>query len=227
MLEAAINTNNLSTFIGSALGEQIINLDLLPGTKISEMKVAKQYGCSRTPVRDAFYELRLKNYLEARPQVGTFVSKINLKRVEEVHFIRESVDIAVLKLGITTGCFEPVVPILQACINEQRSAHAQQNLKRFTDLDLMFHNTLYSAVGKEFIKYYCGDDDVHYCRLRFMLTRKNSAIMSDTIEEHQQMLDAIKGSDIGRLELLVSKHLNNISKFLRSPEAQNPDIFRY
>ena len=226
MIESTLNSNNLSTFITSVLSNQIINLDLLPGTKISEMKLAKQYNCSRTPVRDAFYELRLKDYLDSRPQVGTFVSRINLTRVEEVHFIRESVDIAVLKLGIQNGSFEPFFPVLQAHIHEQKAAYQQHNLQRFTDLDLMFHNTLYSAVNKEFVKHYCGDDDVHYSRLRFMLTREGEDIMSRTVAEHQQMLDAIKASDVQSIETLVKTHLNNISRFLRSPDVQDSTLFQ-
>lgn len=226
MIESNINSSNLSAFITSVLSDQIINLDLRPGTKISEMKLAKQYNCSRTPVRDAFYELRLKDYLDTRPQVGTFVSKINLKRVEEVHFIRESVDIAVLKLGIDNRSFESSFPILQACIHEQQTAYQQHNLQRFTDLDLSFHNTLYSAVGKEFVKHYCGDDDVHYSRLRFMLTREGEVTMSRTVAEHQMMLDAIKAADIHSIEKLVKTHLNNISRFLRSPEVQDSSLFQ-
>lgn len=225
MIDSTINANNLSTFITSVLGSQIINLELLPGTKISEMKLAKQYNCSRTPVRDAFYELRLKDYLDTRPQVGTFVSKINLTRVAEIHFIRESVEAAVLKLGIATGSFEHYLPMLQACVNEQELAYAQQNSQRFTDLDLIFHNTLYSAVDKEFVKHYCGEDDVHYSRLRFMLTRRNASVMVRTIHEHQQILDAIRAKDTSSVEPLVRSHLSNISNFLRSAEAQDEAMF--
>lgn len=226
MIESNISSNNLSSFIASVLGDQIINLDLQPGTKISEMKLAKQYDCSRTPVRDAFHKLRLEDYLDSRPQVGTFVSKINLTRVAEVHFIRESVDIAVLKLGIQKGSFEPVLPVLQACIHEQQAAYQQHNLQRFTELDLMFHNTLYSAVGKEFVRHYCGDDDVHYSRLRFMLTREGEDIMSRTVAEHQQIFDAIKTSDIQSCEKLVKIHLNNISRFLSSSDEHDSNLFQ-
>ena len=46
--------SSLESFIYTSLKDQIINLDLLPGTKLSEMKIAKLYGCSRAPVRGAF-----------------------------------------------------------------------------------------------------------------------------------------------------------------------------
>ena len=141
----AINSDstNLTTYIVNSLKEQIINLDLLPGTKLSEIKVAKLFNCSRTPVRDSFYQLRLQGYVESRPQSGTFVTKIDLARVEEVRFVRESVEIAVLRLGIESGAFIPKVPLLLATIGEMKSAYANQKLKRFTDLDLLFHQILY------------------------------------------------------------------------------------
>jgi len=148
------SVHNLETFIGDTLKDQIINLDLLPGTKLSEMKIARLYGCSRAPVRDAFSELRVQGYLESRPQVGTFVSKINLDRVEEIRFVRESVEVAVLKLGIENKLFASKLSLLQANINEMVLVMEQNNLKRFTDLDIMFHNILYAAAGKPFVSKY-------------------------------------------------------------------------
>ena len=133
------SVHNLEAFIGNALKDQIINLDLLPGTKLSEMKIAKLYGCSRAPVRDAFSELRVKGYLESRPQVGTFVSKINLDRVEEIRFVRESVETAVLNLGIKNkiGAATEIKAHLH-----QRLTHGQKAIAIAMDARLVTHGLL-------------------------------------------------------------------------------------
>lgn len=218
------SVHNLEAFIGNALKDQIINLDLLPGTKLSEMKIAKLYGCSRAPVRDAFSELRVKGYLESRPQVGTFVSKINLDRVEEIRFVRESVETAVLNLGIKNKLFTPKLSLLQANINEMIMASEQNNLKRFTDLDIMFHNILYAAVGKPFVSKYCGDNDVHYARLRFMVTRDSGSIQS-TISEHQEILALISSGNTEGINDVVFRHLHNIYNFLDRKDPANANMF--
>ncbi|MCJ7874442.1 GntR family transcriptional regulator, partial [Phaeobacter sp. J2-8] len=54
-----------------ALYEAVISLQLTPGTKVSEIEVAKQLGVSRQPVRDAFFRLSNLGFLAIRPQRAT------------------------------------------------------------------------------------------------------------------------------------------------------------
>lgn len=218
------NISNLETFICNTLKDQIINLDLLPGVKLSEAKIANLYGCSRSPVRAAFYELRVKGFLDSKPQSGTFVSRIDLDRVEEIRFVRESVEIAVLRIGIENRLFVTKLPLLQANINEMVMAYEQKNMKRFTELDIMFHNILYAAAGKSFVSKYCGDDDVHYSRLRFMVTR-DGANMQRTIDEHVQITEQIRSGSTEGVNELVSRHLNNIYNFLGRKDPANAGMF--
>ena len=51
-----------------SLFEEIVALDLLPGAKMSEVEVAKRFGVSRQPVRDAFSRLGSLGLLVIRPQ---------------------------------------------------------------------------------------------------------------------------------------------------------------
>lgn len=59
------------------LHDRIIELDLPPGTRLSEIEVAKQFGVSRQPVRDAFHRLSKLGFLSIRPQRATSVSQIS------------------------------------------------------------------------------------------------------------------------------------------------------
>lgn len=215
----AVGVNNLKTFISSRLEKQIINLELLPGTKLSEIRVAKMFNCSRTPVRDAFYELRVKGFLESRPQVSTFVSKIDLNRVEEVRFIRESVEIAVLRPGIEKDMFTSQLPLIQANISGMKNTYDKKDMRLFTELDIMFHNILYNAVGKGFVQNYAGDNDVHYSRIRFMVTRRKENMIR-TIKEHQCIFDLIKSGSTKGVNELISTHLNNIYNYV---DNMSPD----
>tara|TARA_R110002126_G_scaffold108792_5_gene245528 strand:- start:431 stop:679 length:249 start_codon:yes stop_codon:yes gene_type:complete len=59
------------------LNRAIITLQLPPGEKISEAEIAKEFGISRQPVRDAFYRLASLGLLNIRPQRGTIISFIS------------------------------------------------------------------------------------------------------------------------------------------------------
>ena len=63
------------------LKEQILHLELPPGSAISEIDTAATFHVSRTPVRDAFKMLEREGLLEVRPHIGTFVSLIDLNMI--------------------------------------------------------------------------------------------------------------------------------------------------
>ena len=66
------------------LKEQILYLELPPGSAISEIDTAAKYEMSRTPVRDAFKMLESEGLLEIRPHIGTFVSLIDLNMISDI-----------------------------------------------------------------------------------------------------------------------------------------------
>ena len=66
------------------LKEQILHLELAPGTAISEIDTASKYHISRTPVRDVFKALEAEGLLEVKPHIGTFVSQIDLDMISDI-----------------------------------------------------------------------------------------------------------------------------------------------
>ena len=70
------------------LREEILHLELPPGTSIGEIDTAARFKTSRTPVRDAFKILEIEGLLEIRPHIGTFVSLIDLRTVSDILYMR-------------------------------------------------------------------------------------------------------------------------------------------
>jgi DNA-binding GntR family transcriptional regulator len=72
-----LNRPSVADTVFDELHSQILLLELPPGTKMSEVEVAKALGVSRQPVRDAFYRLSKLGFLSIRPQRATLVSQIS------------------------------------------------------------------------------------------------------------------------------------------------------
>lgn len=77
----------------------IMSLNLRPGQVISEIDLAAALEISRTPVREVLAMLKEEHLVEVYPQVGTYVSKINLQLIEEAAFMRFTLEKEVLKLA--------------------------------------------------------------------------------------------------------------------------------
>ncbi len=87
----------VSDQVYEALKKAIISLRLPPGTLISENRICRQIGVSRTPVRSAITRLVEDELIEVFPQKGSLVAPIKLSAVRNNHFIRKALEIAVLR----------------------------------------------------------------------------------------------------------------------------------
>ena len=78
--------------------ENIVSLQLVPGSLVSENEIAQQLGLSRTPVREALIELSKANIVETLPQKGSRIALIDYALVEESQFLRLVLECAAVKL---------------------------------------------------------------------------------------------------------------------------------
>src|ERR1700721_2247811 len=80
-----------------AVKRAIISLRLPPGTLISENRICRQIGVSRTPVRSAITRLVEDELIEVFPQKGSIVAPIKLSAGATHHFLRKALEIAALR----------------------------------------------------------------------------------------------------------------------------------
>src|SRR5690606_42140978 len=79
-----MNMRKTSTdLIYEAMRDDINNLRLKPGEKISEVRMAKKYNVSRAPVRDAIRRLQQDKLVLVKPQIGTIVAPVSLEKARD------------------------------------------------------------------------------------------------------------------------------------------------
>jgi GntR family transcriptional regulator, rspAB operon transcriptional repressor len=108
------------------LRNAIVTMGIRPGQALSEQEIATRLGVSRQPVREAFIKLSEAGLLTIRPQRGTFIVKISMKQVFDARFVREAVELAVVR----RACAEMTVSGMEAL---RTNLDAQR--KAATDLD--------------------------------------------------------------------------------------------
>lgn len=209
------NSVSLAQTIYTQLREEIYSLKLTPGEKLSEMKIAAQYGCSRIPVREAFHQLRLEGCIDSRPQSGSFISFIDCEKLEQVRYVRECLETQVMLNALRDGAYDSSIGKLQDLIDQQRTSYKACEFELTHLLDDAFHDLFFELPHKEFVKDYMGSNDVHYQRARFL------ALKYDThphllIQQHQAILDAIISKDESALVQAIHLHLNNLYRVIRS-----------
>ncbi len=188
-----------------AITENIISLDLEPGTAISENEIATFMGVSRTPVREAIQELHKAAVIEIYPQRGSFVSMIDSNYIDEAVFLRRVLDIAVIEEACDIAT-EDDIKGLEENVALQDFYLQNNATDKIYELDNEFHEKIYVAAKKETIYAMKRSIMIHFDRVRnmSMQTVKDTKIVND----HKLMVAAIKERDKSQARELVEKHLN-------------------
>ncbi|GGE25735.1 GntR family transcriptional regulator [Pullulanibacillus camelliae] len=206
-MQSIPNRSNRSTgeLTYETLKRLILNLELKPGTKLSEKEVAEKLQVSRTPVREAFLKLSQEELLEIYPQSGTFVSFIDLEHVEEARFVRENIERAIVREACKEFS-EDYLFQLETNIATQDLSSNKGNYSRMYQLDDEFHRLLFYGCGKVRSWNMLQQMNSHFNRLRIL--RLSSSLDWDIIiSQHKEIFNLIKNKESDKVEQVIIKHL--------------------
>lgn len=211
------------------LCNKIEKLVYLPGDKISENELCRQYGVSRHIIRTVISRLKERMLLTVYPQRGTFVSLIDMKTVELILFIRESVEQEAIRLlqFEKQEVRDRMSKAMKACIESQSIAISENiDMDTFYLLDNEFHGCLLEAVGKKDVMKIIREDYIHFRRWRnFDVVR--SGRQREIIEEHTALMHALVKNETKEAHEILHMHLNTENRLRHIREKVAPEYFIY
>lgn len=205
------------------LFDEIISLGLLPGTKMSEVEVAAQFGVSRQPVRDAFSRLGSMDLLLVRPQKATVVRKFSSTNILNARFIRTAVEVEVLR----TACIErdPKYDArIKKNLSQQKQALDKLDADRFHALDYEFHRLLCLTAGCEFAFQTIADNKAQVDRL-CMLSLTDEQSMKTLYQDHINVFEALTASNEPALIKAIRDHLGRLDETVASVRQSHNEYF--
>ncbi|MDB5589429.1 MAG: GntR family transcriptional regulator [Devosia sp.] len=218
-LEASEETMALR--VVGALRDEIVTMALKPGDVISESDIAGRYGVSRQPVREAFIRLAQQGLLLIRPKRATIVKKISPDGVRQSRFIRESIEVEIIRrVAARPGDAEAVLAEL---IAGQETASAADDNLGFHALDELFHRTLARLAGVEYAWQLIDDHKMQLDRVRFLTLGVSSS--QRAIAEHKEIAAAVAAGDSAGAEAAMRAHLARAEVLLSQTIADHPDYF--
>ena len=205
------------------LKSDIISLRLAPGSKISEVEVAKACGVSRQPVREAFMRLGELNLLEIRPQRATRVRKISHQELHNTRFIRAAVEVEVVRTACRSATPESLAAI-EANLAEQKTAVQAGDAVQLKALDYEFHRLICVAADRLPVFKVIAENKTHTERA-CMLELADAVGMQEVFDGHTEILDAIQQGDEETAVAKTRIHLAHLDDTLESASQNNPDFF--
>ena len=103
--------HTLADGLRGKLVNAIIEGELPQGSKISEVELARRYGVSRGPLREAIRDLEGMRLVERRPHAGVSVISLGLEALMEIYTIRESLEGMAARLAATEMSDEEIADL--------------------------------------------------------------------------------------------------------------------
>lgn len=192
-------------YVLRVLKENIVKLELEPGSRISENELAAEMGVSRTPIREALIELSKSKIVEIYPQKGSYVSLIDWGLVEEAQFMRLTLEKGVIRLACENMQDEDLME-LEKNVMLQKFHFENKNIDDMIEQDNQFHKSLFRITEKVHVYRLMSNIVLHFDRLRTLRT-KTAVDHKYVLEDHMALLDAIRLHDPEKGEEIMERHL--------------------
>jgi len=203
------------------LRQAIVQLQFRPGNPLSEAEIARQLGVSRQPVREAFIKLGEVGLVEIRPQRGTFVRLISLREVKNVRFLREAIEVAIVRKAAGDATDRDFAS-LRKLIEEQK-ATARDNVA-FLRFDEAFHQAIARSADCEDAWRVIEGLKTQMDRVRY-LSLPQATPLDVIIGQHERIVEGMERRSLEQAEAAMREHLSEILISLPRLAKEQPAYF--
>ncbi len=198
----------------------ILSLAIKPGETVSENRLARALGISRTPVREALNRLEQEGLvISSRRRKRAFV--LTIAEVEEIFDLKVAIERTVARWAAERGQDEGRASFRQAVQRMQRIASARPAAadelegwhRAWLEADTEYHRILFRMAGNRRAEQIVDTVNNHWHRLRLGILAIEDRIEKSVVE-HTRIADAVLARDGARAETLMAEHLQNLKVML-------------
>ncbi|TWC35661.1 GntR family transcriptional regulator [Pseudomonas sp. SJZ079] len=205
---ASDDSGTLSEHVFRRIQAAIVGGEIAPGSKISEPELARTYGISRGPLREAIHRLEGQRLLVRVPHVGARVVELNQAELIELYEIRESLEGMACRLAAERMSQMEIDDLRRVLDLHEQDAAFKAGVGYYQqEGDFDFHYRIIQGSGnKTLSQMLCGElyQLVRMYRLQFSATPNRPR---QAFAEHHRILDAIADRDGELAELLMRRHI--------------------
>lgn len=214
----------VSEQIACVLKSDIMTMTLAPGDLISESDIGHRFGSSRTPVREAFAQLKAEGLIITRPSRGTYVSLLSVSRIKGAQFLREAIEVAVVEKLCQNGLTQEHQLVVAECLAAQREASAAGDKEAFQRLDDAFHAAFAKAAGLDRVEAVLSREKTVLDRLR-VLSLDEALNMSRLCCDHEAIFQAVVAQETNTAIAKLRQHLRLVLDTLSGLVAKKHEFF--
>ena len=208
----------VQTLADKALGSieaAIMKGDLAPGTRISEVLLAKTFGISRGPLREAIRRLEGRGLLVRIPHIGARVVTLSVDDLLEIFDIREALEGMACRLAaerMTDSELAAVDAVLEQHGGDEALRAGEAYYQKPGDYDFHYR-IVQGAKNRRIVGLLCGEM-YHLIRIYRYRAGAVPGRAPRAFEEHRRILAALRARDGELAERLMREHIRRARTLL-------------
>ena len=199
-----------------SLEEQIISQKLRPGESVTEMKLSRELGVSRTPVREALQRLDREGLIKLIPNKGAVVLGITEQDLIDIYKIRMRLEGLAARIAAEK---RDEAFCRELCDNVDLTGFymAKGDIEKVKNLDSEFHDIIYRSCDSRMLGKTLSELHRYIASYR-KLSLAASGRIDRSLSEHKEIYDAIAAGNADAADALMSEHveraLENLLKII-------------
>ncbi len=189
-----------------AIRKRILTGELKAGMSLKQDALAKFYGVSRIPVREALLQLESEGLVEFEAHKGAYVTELSVSRINELFQLRALIETHILSLAIDNMTEDDYLTAKDCLDSFDVALESGTNIENWSDMNYAFHEALYHPANQpETMKIVSSLNTRcdRYIRVQLLFTEG----VEKAEEEHRQLLEAYKNRDKREAKKILKKHI--------------------
>jgi len=206
-LDESISKNYLHDEVAQRLRALIQSGELKPRERLNETVLAKRFGISRTPLREAIKIMSAEGLLDILPNRGAMVASISRSEIEEVTEVIAGLEATAGELLCRHVTDEEIAQV-EALTSTMREAYRDGDAPQYFRLNQAIHEALMKASRNTTLQGIYANLSSRIQRARFT-AHKTPAQWEQAMTDHERMIDLIRARDGTGLGQLLRDHLRS------------------
>jgi DNA-binding GntR family transcriptional regulator len=187
------------------LREDILAGELAPGTVLSEVALARSFGISRGPLREALGRLASEGLVTITPRRGAIVTELTPEEFVDAYQVREALETLAIRLAVPRLAAADIARLRE--LHEEMVDHAERGeVNAFFDANAALHQLFVDGSGNRKLQevYRLLMDQMGRYLARSLALRGS---LEKSIAEHAAILEAVEDRDVDRAARLLADHI--------------------
>jgi DNA-binding GntR family transcriptional regulator len=195
--------------VAELLRQRIFNRELEPGSWIDELKLAEEYGISRTPLREALKVLAAEGLVTMKVRRGAYVTEVSEKDLADVYHLLSLLESDAVGV-VAERASDAQLAELEALHAELEAAAAPGKVDRahYVAINERFHMRILALADNRW-----RDQMVADLRKVMKLNRHNSLLKSgriaESLTEHRAIMEALARRDANSAVKRMQEHFRS------------------